>query len=352
MRRLLLLVGMLLAGFAVGGPAASAATDGASSCRSMVVPVTHGLQSLTISGELCLPAGAPPATVQVLVHGGTYNKSYWHTTFDGGRYSYVDAALAAGYATFSYDRIGSGDSSRPLAVAITAEGQAADLHHVITFLRDGAAGPRFQNAVAIGHSLGSVTAVLEAAAYHDVQAVVLTGFSHQVSARKIVQSLTTQFHLASLDPKFAGQLSALGYLTSVPGKRQELFSAGDIAADLAAYDEAHKDMFSAGEVPEDLLGVFSAASRKIDVPTLLVVGSQDRIFCDDALLGRNCSDRATFLNAERPYFAPAACVQAQVLPGAGHLLNYTRQTEQYRSSVLHWLDSLGNEFTCDSASAS
>jgi hypothetical protein len=39
-----------------------------------------------------------PATVQLLVHGASYDHLYWNFPYGGGYYSYVDAATAAGYA--------------------------------------------------------------------------------------------------------------------------------------------------------------------------------------------------------------------------------------------------------------
>lgn len=38
--------------------------------------------------------------MQLLVHGATYNHLYWDFPHGPGYYSYVDAATAAGYATF------------------------------------------------------------------------------------------------------------------------------------------------------------------------------------------------------------------------------------------------------------
>lgn len=51
-------------------------------------------------------------TLQFLNHGGTLDYTYWDFA---PNYSYVDAAAAAGYATFNYDRLGYGLSDHLLA---------------------------------------------------------------------------------------------------------------------------------------------------------------------------------------------------------------------------------------------
>lgn len=60
-----------------------------------------------IGANLCFPADPAKLktveTVQILTHGVGLEKSYWDI---GPGYSYVDAAVAAGYATFAYDRLG------------------------------------------------------------------------------------------------------------------------------------------------------------------------------------------------------------------------------------------------------
>lgn len=54
-----------------------------------------------INAMLCYPKGQSinDTTVQILTHGIGFGKSYWN--FMSEKYSYVDAAAEAGYATFS-----------------------------------------------------------------------------------------------------------------------------------------------------------------------------------------------------------------------------------------------------------
>ena len=68
----------------------------------------------SIYGQLCISPYASSArntqTLQFLTHGDTLDSTYWDIA---PGYSYIDTAVAAGYATFSYDRIGVGRSQHP-----------------------------------------------------------------------------------------------------------------------------------------------------------------------------------------------------------------------------------------------
>ena len=108
-----------------------------------------------IFSKLCIPnrpnAAAAVRTVQVLTHGITLDSSYWDTA---PRYSYVDAAAEAGYATFSYDRLGIGHSDHPDPLQVVqAPLQVEILHSLISKLRvANIGGHRFERIVGVGLS--------------------------------------------------------------------------------------------------------------------------------------------------------------------------------------------------------
>ena len=136
------------------------------------------------AGQLCRPShpGRRASTVQLLIHGATYGKTYWD--WPQQRYSYVRAALAAGYSTLAVDRLGVGETSRPASELVqSAEPNAFVLHQWIGALRAGRLrGVAFARVVSVGHSLGSALAVEESTTYHDVDALVLSGFLHSLGA--------------------------------------------------------------------------------------------------------------------------------------------------------------------------
>lgn len=136
--------------------------------------------TFSIYSKLCVPKDGKNkdfSTVQFLTHGGTVDSSYWD--FASG-YSYVDAAAQEGYATFSYDRLGTGKSQRPDPKQVVQAPLQVDLAHaIIQKLKAGEVGSiRFKKVVGIGHSLGSaVTQSVSSRFPDDFDAIVLTGHS-------------------------------------------------------------------------------------------------------------------------------------------------------------------------------
>src|SRR5262245_37922841 len=122
-------------------PLALAARAEAANCKAVNVPVTvPGVTSAVIHGELCLPPGPVPKTVQLLVHTTWHNLRGWDTP--QAAYSYVRSSLAAGYATFNVDRFGTGRSTKPRADLVTITTVEDTLHQVIQALRAGSVGGR------------------------------------------------------------------------------------------------------------------------------------------------------------------------------------------------------------------
>ena len=293
-----------------------------------------------MAGQLCVPAGGSDI-VMVLVPGATYNSAYWDFPYDPSVYNFRLAMNNAGYATMTVDRLGTGESSKPLSATVTSEVQALAVHEVIQALRAGQVGGQsFPEVVIGGHSLGSAITVYEAATYHDVNAVLLTGISHSLNTVNLALALATMYP-APLDPKFAGTSLDVGYLTTEPGTREQDFDAPDNPdPGVLAADEATKDVFSATEAPDTVGEVLLPVSISINVPVLLVNGQDDTLFCDGTLLGGdNCSTAATLAAAEAPYFSAAARLQTYVLPGSGHDVNLAPNTQLYQGVVLNWMAS-------------
>src|SRR4051812_31004602 len=178
-RPLAALAASLVASCALLAAAPSASADPAR-CSAYDLPVsTNPLLPLTMHGQLCLPAGNASPTVQLLLHGATYNRMYWDVPYQPATYSYQRDMAAHGLATFAVDEIGVGQSTRPLSIVITGAMQAAAVHVVVGALRAGAVGGiAFGKVVLVGHSAGSAISIIEAASYHDVDGVLLTGMTH------------------------------------------------------------------------------------------------------------------------------------------------------------------------------
>src|SRR6185503_8303572 len=129
----------LFSALAIGSPVA--ATGGlAPNCIKKTLPVKlsqSAAQTYNVVGWLCAHGGFKDKTVQVLVSGFTYDHNYWDFPYQQYRYSYVQYATAAGYATFNIDRIGVGESSKPPADQVTFPAEAYATRQIVQALREG-----------------------------------------------------------------------------------------------------------------------------------------------------------------------------------------------------------------------
>lgn len=182
--------------------------------------VVTGPRSVTgtykIYSSLCVPANATAArkvdTVQVLTHADTLSSRYWDIAPE---YSYVDAATAAGYAVFSYDRIGYGKSDHPDPIQVVQGPLHREIAHaLVQLLRQNRIGHQnFSKVVGVGHAAGSViTQAVTAKCPEDFDAVILTGLS--------LLGASTDLALAAFDLQIARQTNIeefrrlpFGYLT-------------------------------------------------------------------------------------------------------------------------------------------
>ncbi|WP_245745985.1 alpha/beta hydrolase [Nocardia altamirensis] len=305
----------------------------AGECRSFSFPVPQG----QLASTLCLPS-APTDTLMVLMSGSNYNGTYWDFHYQPETYNFRRAMNAAGFATLIVDRLGNGASTHPPSVTLTATATAQALHEIVQTARRGIAGAQpFGKVVTVGHSLTSGTSVIEATTHHDVDGVLLTGYSHALNISETIGVISTYYQAAN-DPVFAGQNLDPGYLTSRPGTRmQDFHGEGNVDPEVLAIDERTKETFSLTEYPDGLTSTLPGMSSLITAPVLIVNGGRDRLSC-----GTNysiCRDSATLQAAEAPFFGPSAKLQAFVLPGSGHSVNLARNTVAYHRAVIDWMNS-------------
>ena len=325
---------------------AAVAVDGAG-CVDLSVPVAlvaGTAPTARVSGTWCRPAGwgaGGPGDVDVLLAGATYTRSYWNWPTDPARYSWLSRTVGAGRAVLAIDRIGSGASTHPPGAALDLTVDAATVHQVLGRLR---ATEPVGRVTLVGHSLGSGVALVEAATYHDVDRLVLTGMLHSVGsglastlasfAPAPVTSLlgalvgTTTSSPAGPDP---------GYLTTLPGTRMAAFYAASADPAVVAYDEAHRDVVAATELagyPTLLLPPALNLSRLVDVPVLAVAGQQDALLCGGTL---DCTDPVAVRANELPFYPATPSLDVLTVPLTGHDVTLHPSSGATFSAVDAWI---------------
>ncbi|MCG8920589.1 alpha/beta hydrolase [Actinokineospora sp. PR83] len=307
--------------------APASATPARCTAVSVPVPLTASAPpTLRVSATLCAPRGA--TTVHVLVPGGTYGQAYWWLRGDPARPSYVEAALARGSATLVLDRLGAGASSAPPSTGYAPDTQEAVLGEVLRRVRTGLAGHRFGTVVAVGHSYGSTLA--RTLAIHQpgsVDALLLTGeaaFAAELPWDQVVHPVTE-------DPLLRRRGLDEGYYTTRPGARSRWFY------DLSTTDRRVLLLDELTKQPDVYSSSYPAPEENaaIGVPTLIVVGQQDRVVCGG--IGSDCTSSAALLAQERRHYRTAD-LAAWVVPATGHSLNLHRTAPQWQTRALDWLD--------------
>lgn len=338
-RALLLSVALLAAATAAAAPAAAEYSK-PGWCQEVSIPVSvteGGPADNTVAATFCTPRHRSdgPREADVLVAGATYNREYWDSSYDPETYSYVDDTLAAGRATFDFDRLGTGTSTHPASSELTVSSDAFVLHQLIDWVHD----QGYAAVNAVGHSLGSATLTHEASRWHDLERVILTGVIHLPGVGLNSTGFFTSLYPAALDPISAGRQVDPGYLTTLPGRRGAAFydpRTADPA--VIAHDERTKDLTTVGEVAESMTTLLSPApvnvSRAITARVLVVMGAEDDIFCNFTV---SCRDAGSVAANEAPYYSGAADFDALVAPGVAHDLTLHPSAPRTFEAMNHWI---------------
>jgi pimeloyl-ACP methyl ester carboxylesterase len=248
----------------------------------------------------------------------TPQSSSWD--FYSSTYSYQDAAAAAGYTTFSYDRLGVGHSSHPDPIQeVQAPLQVSIAHALIQLLRAGSiAGTAFCNVIGVGHSLGSEILNSITAQYpSDIDAAVLTGFTLDPAGQADFFSGINVLIAREANPtNFSGLDN--GYLISgnIVGNQFGFFRAPNFDPCVLEAGEVAKQTFTIGELFTNTQ--FIAPAPDFKGPIDVVDGENDLPFCQS-----NCLVPVNKAKAVKGVLYPNAAKGSRVYigKGSGHSLN-------------------------------
>ncbi|WAS95722.1 alpha/beta hydrolase [Nannocystis punicea] len=292
-------------------------------------------QDYTVAGHLSMKVGGHcglflDRTLQVLLHGGTYDHEYWDAPqINGERYSYADYMTDRCYAVLALDMLGAGASSAPAGDLADLAESASALEQVLTRVRaaDLLWEPVFDKIVLVGHSMGTITSVYALGNYGPIaDALVATGWAH---APRIIP----------IDPAaFEGPLQQ-PYVVMPPPVRELLFYYPPTSdPDVIAYDNANLvsglprglmldvlDMMTALAIgdPEGINGL--SLVDQVEVPVLSQLGQYDIIATADVAA------------QEAAFYSSSPDVTVQVLPDIGHDVNLHLNRETGWAQIDAWI---------------
>ncbi|KAK8049100.1 hypothetical protein PG994_010830 [Apiospora phragmitis] len=243
-----------------------------------------------------------PKVLQILTHGIGFGHDYWDFAYY--EYSYVNHALAHGYATLDWDRLGLGESTRldpvhevqlPLEVEALREltrllrAGSVDLHlnpdsdngETTTTTTTTTTPPKFDKIVHVGHSLGSSVVYALAA----VDGLVLTGWS---TVPDFMSAGFIGLHLEQARPKggpLAGYAPGYVVMGDVTALHTDFFAPGAYDPAILAPAYAATQPTTVGEIAT---GSYMASTKlEVTVPSLVITGQKDLIFCGTDCFGTN-----------------------------------------------------------------
>ncbi|CAJ2506025.1 Uu.00g001550.m01.CDS01 [Anthostomella pinea] len=295
--------------------------------------------TFSIYAQLCLPEPAQDKHVlQILSHGGAFDHRYFAAEIDPAQYSYVYAAVMAGYTVLNYDRLGNGLSQKPDAYDIVQGAVSIEILHSLTKMaRDGtllsasiAGYPSlpstlpplapFDKVVHVGHSLGSQTTAAFLKRYGaESSGAILTGFTFPLHSALGPAGIYSFEYAASNNPALYGALGSGYIVPSSPTVLQSLFFHRNGTSDptgftdeALAYGESIKQPFAIGDALSARGLLDFGYSPSFAGPLQFFLGEFDYLVCGGDCKGNFDPDYP------KSVYPNATAIETYVQPGAGH----------------------------------
>lgn len=246
------------------------------------------------------------------IHGGGYSRLYWHPTFADESYSFARWFCDHGKAVLAIDMLGMGESTRPepeskLNRAIIARAHAAALAQVLEGLG------RKISVTGIGHSMGGMMIISQAAAHPVFDRVAVLGWANEPMVLGDTDVETLQ---AGLIPS--------GYLATPREPMRQLFYWPDVPPSLIEADEAHASTTPATLGIAALTpGIVHEDSASIAVPVLVV---------------QSTADTSPKPDLEPGYFKAAPSTELQIVNEAAHCQNFAGTRISHWQALDSWID--------------
>ncbi|KAJ7183958.1 Alpha/Beta hydrolase protein [Mycena filopes] len=312
--------------------------DSATAFNGIAGPPTNMTNSFNISARFCKPNKATKKTEKVLVmtHGLGADKRYWDPTFAGAaQYSLTQAAIARGYSVFTYDRLGTGLSTKadphnvvqfPVQVEILAALTRAVLAPNSAYTM----GQKLTSAFHFGHSYGAYLTAGIASVYPELTSgISLSAYSGLFDWFDIFIAGWQSRIAAQLDPSLWGHLAS-GYLTAVDPWADAYvnFKTPFFDHPVSAWVSSVKSPYAIGELAS--LGQLPYDTSNFTKPVQVMPGRYDVSAC-----GGNCDG---VLNRTAAFWPKASPLNLNATFEAGHMLNLHHNSGQAFAAMLDFVD--------------
>lgn len=306
--------------------------------------ILQGYQTVSgtykLATTFCEPDHGSGSVVQLLTHGIGFDRSYWDLSYNDYNYSYVEEAVDQyGYSTFTWDRLGIGQSQHGDPVnEIQAWLEVAALHALTSGLREGTipnVDCKFDKVVHGGHSFGSEhTYALTAMYPNDSDGIVLTGFGQN-------GSFIPYFAFGGnfIEANQAATLSQYpdGYLATgdATGVQINFFAPEQFDPSILQLAFATGQPVTVGELLT--IGGETGTPNTFGGPVLIVTGGRDIPFCGGDCLATGDPELASIPAASEVNFPNAKNFQAFIVPNSGHGLNLEYSHPLTYGTILDYL---------------
>ncbi len=270
------------------------------------------------------------STLQVLVHGWTYNHTYWdpYGAAKPGR-SYARFMAKKGYVVLALDLLGTGQSSVPDGEKLNFTENVRSLVQVLSQIR---AQQHLQKndirrIALVGHSGGTILSVLTAGTAPQLaDFVIATGWSyvpHQVFPQQVIDAALAQTPYIRFPSELRTQLF---YYTPAAKPRQISFDNSQLA-DQLPHGAIREGLRLLTALRDEELDVIKAVSLvdQVKVPVLVQLGDMDVIA--PPLVPQN----------EKELYSGSPDVTVQVLENIGHSLNLHIGRKKGWRQINRWL---------------
>ena len=287
------------------------------------VAAATGIAGTEIAASLHLPEALSLDAIELLfcIHGGGYTRGYWHPSFDGfPGYSFAEHMTARGRAVLAIDLLGMGESSKPEPETLLSRAKvAAASHQAVAEIASGLQDGRWATAgrvivTGIGHSIGGMMVITQAAAHPSFDRVAVLGWANQPMV------------LGDTDPATMAASITPGYLSTPRPMMRALFYAADVPLALIEADEACATRTPACLGRDALTpGIVHMASAAIISPVFVM---------------HSDVDTSPAPHGEAAFFTGSRDVTLMVLEDTAHCHNFATLRHRLWDRLDRWIDSL------------